>query len=335
MEALRSSTPPLVCLYEDRPYQITGVKILLLSLERHCPRWPIRLQFPGIPNSFRRWLRRFSQVSLHEERLRSEGSFNVKPSVLLDALASGADACLWLDTDILVNGSLDSVAAVPSETIVVAQDPWEYVDGSTHRCAPWGVIPGRSLPGPLNSSVVRVTGHHVALLQAWRKVLVIESYVAESLKPAHRRNQLLLGDQDALSALLASQEFAAVPVARLRHAQDILQHHGAGAYRVKHRWSNLKQGMPLLLHAMGTVKPWRMPDRPSLFCSMRDYYERTYLELSPYVHYARQYRSQLDEDTRWLETQTFTGRVGSIMALNRPELKGVCQATLHRAVSPR
>ena len=83
----------LVCLYEDRPNQVTGLKILLLSLERYCPTWPVRLQFPGIPDSFRAWLRRFSQVSLCEERLPSSGSYNVKPAVLLDGLATGAESC--------------------------------------------------------------------------------------------------------------------------------------------------------------------------------------------------------------------------------------------------
>lgn len=325
----------LVCLYEDRPYQIAGLKILLLSLERHCPSWPIRLRFPGIPGSFRMWLQRFSQVSLHEERLPSGGSYDVKPSVLLDGLATGADACLWLDTDILVNGNLDLIAAAPPQTIIVTQDPWEYVEGSTHRCSPWGLIPGRSLPGPLNSSVLRVTEHHVSLLDAWRQVLLAEPYLAEQAKLALHRSQLLLGDQDALSALLASQEFATTPITWLRHSEDVLQHHGAGAYRIKHRWSNLKNGMPRLIHAMGSVKPWRVPNRPSLFRSLRNYYERTYLELSPYVHYARQYRSLMQEDTCWLDTQTLTGRVGSIIALNRPQLKGIFQATLHGPLSPR
>jgi hypothetical protein len=335
MEALQSSSPFLVCLYEDRPYQIAGLKILLLSLQQHCPSWPIRLRFPNIPTSFRDWLQRVSQVSLYEERLPSSGGYNVKPSVLLDGLATGAEACLWLDTDILVNRNLDFVAAQPPGTIVVTEDPWEYSDGSTHRCASWGLTAGRSLAGPLNSSVIRVTRDHEAFLFAWRQVLLDEAYVAEQSKPVAARNQHLLSDQDALSALLASEAFAAIPVVRLTHSKEILQHHGAGAYRLKHRWSNLKQGMPPLIHAMGSVKPWRMPDRPSLFRSLRDYYERTYLELSPYVHYARQYRPHLDENTSWLDIQTLAGRVGSTIALNRPQLKGTLQSIVHRLLSPQ
>jgi hypothetical protein len=334
MDASRPSSPVLVCLYEDRPYQIAGLKILLLSLERYCPSWPIHLRFPEIPSAFRIWLQRFPQVRLFDERLPSWGSYDVKPTVLLDGLSTQVDACLWLDTDVLINRELTFMAAIPSDTIVVTQDPWEYQDGSRHRCASWGLSEGRSLPGPINSAVVRVTGQHVDLLEAWRKALLLDAYIAEQAKPVASRNHHLLSDQDALSALLASDQFAALPVLRLSHSVDILQHHGAGAYRLKHRWSNLKKGMPRFVHAMGSMKPWRMPDHPSLIRSLRNYYERTYLELSPYVHYARHYRSQLEEDTRWLDIQTIAGRVGTTVAFNQPQLKGAVQATIHSALSP-
>jgi hypothetical protein len=327
--------PPLVCLYEDRPYQIAGVKILLITLEQYCPTWPIRLQFPSAPDSFRAWLKRFPQVSLHEEKLTSGGSFNVKPSVLLDGLASGAEACLWLDTDVLVNGNLDFIAASSPETIVVTQDPWEYEDGSTHRAKAWGLAPGRSLPGPLNSSVVYVTRRHEDLLQAWQRILTTQSYLAEQAKPVDARDRNVLSDQDGLSALLASGEFAEIPVVRLRHATQILQHHGAGAYGLPQRWSNLTLGMPPLIHAMGTVKPWRMPRQPRPLQSTRDYYERTYLELSPYVHFSREYQSLLDEDTDWLQVHTLSGRIGTIIGVNHPALKGAAQSVIHRMFSPR
>jgi hypothetical protein len=325
----------LVCLYEDRPYQVAGLKILLLSLDRYAASWPIRLRFPGVSSEFRQWLSRFSQLTLVEERLALSGSYNVKPSVLLDGLATGAEGCLWLDTDVLVNGSLDFLAEEAAETVIVTQDPWEYVDGSTHRCASWGLSAGRFLPGPLNSAVVRVTQQHKPLLEAWQAVLSMESYLAEQTKPIPMRNRHILGDQDAISALLASVEFADLPVRRLLHASEILQHHGAGAYCLSQRWENLTQGLPPLIHAMGSVKPWKMHSHPSLRGQPRDYYERVYLELSPYVHLARQYRQQLHEPAEWLDVQTVAGRLGSMVAFNRPTLKGSVQAMLHRKFSNR
>jgi hypothetical protein len=159
-EAMEQPIPILICLYEDRPYQIPGLKILLMSLNRHCPTWPIRLRFPAVPDSLRTWLNRVPQITLLEEKLPSGGSYDVKPSVLMDGLASGAETCLWLDTDVLVNRPLEFITASSPETIVVAQDPWEYADGSTHRSKSWGLASGRALPGPLNSSVVYVTRFH-------------------------------------------------------------------------------------------------------------------------------------------------------------------------------
>lgn len=323
----------LVCLYEDRPQQIPGLKILLLTLNRYCPCWPIRLRFPSIPDYFRSWLRRFSQVILLEEELTFRGSFNVKPSVLFDGLANGASSCLWIDTDVLVNGNLDFLTEKSPHSIVVTQDPWQYEKGSTHRASTWGLALGRSLSGPLNSSVVRVTRQHEELLCDWQKLLSTGAYMAEQAKPVDSRDQHMLGDQDGLSALLASEKFATIPVVKLKHATQILQHHGAGAYGPLQRFSNLVKGMPPLIHAMGSIKPWNMPSHPAMIRESRAYYERMYLELSPYVHFARQYREELEEQADWLNVRTLPGRVGSLVALNRPAVKGIFQASLHRALA--
>lgn len=326
--------PPLVSLYEDRAYQLPGLKLLLLSLARYCPSWPVRLRFPAAPESFRNWLRRYPQVELIDQRLDVSGSYNVKPAVLLDALATGAEACLWLDTDVLVNGKLDFLAALDPQTIAVTQDPWEYADGSTHRSRTWELGEGRSLPGPLNSAVVRVTPAHHDLLLAWQDLLGTSRYLAEQAKEVHLRHGHMLGDQDVLSALLASQRFAGIPILLLRHGVEILQHHGAGAYALKHRWRSLAQGLPPLIHAMGSVKPWRMPAHPSPLRAPRDYYERVYLELSPYVHVARGYEDEIAEDDAaesndWLRLHTLAGRVGTVAWMNQPALKGTLQAFLH------
>lgn len=326
---------PLVCLYEDRVYQIPGVKILLLSLARYCPEWPVRLRFPGVPASLRQWLRQYPHVELLDEQLPVSGSFNVKPSVLLDGLQTGAPVCLWIDTDVLINGSLEYLEAIDSRTLVVTQDPWEYADGSTHRSHTWALAFGRPLPGPLNSAVVRITPDHKDLLTAWSSLISSDKYLAEQAKPIPLRNSHMLGDQDVLSALLASAEFAGIPVVRLRHGVQILQHHGAGAYAPMLRWQNLCKGMPALLHAMGTVKPWRMPPHPSPFRNPRDYYERTYLELSPYLHFARQYESQLEENCDWMRMHTLAARVWTLTGMHHPALKGTFQAILHRLANRR
>src|SRR5271163_4645334 len=279
----------LVCLYEDRPQQVPGLKLLVLSLSRHCPTWPILLRFPNIGEDLENWLSRFGNVTICREPLAVFGSYNVKPSVLLDGLSVDKE-CLWLDTDVLVNGDLAPLALEPLETLIVTQDPWEYASGSTHRCGTWSLSAGRDLPGPLNSAVVRVSSRHRILLSTWQRLLSRQDYLSEQRKPVGERNPHMLGDQDALSAIGASLDFSHVPIRRLLHSSEILQHHGAGAYGLRQRYTNLRKGLPPLLHAMGAVKPWRAPNHPKLLGDFRDYYERTYLELSPYVHLASRYR---------------------------------------------
>jgi hypothetical protein len=321
----------LICLYEDRHTHIPGVKLLVLSLTKHCPNWQIRLQFPDAPPSFHAWISRFGRVQLLEGRPKNSGSYNVKPSVLLDGLGTGSEACVWIDTDVIVNGALDNLFSAPPDTLIAAQDPWEYASGSTHRAATWGLAPGRDLPGPLNSSVVRVTSFHTRLLNEWCDILQTEGYLAEQNKAARNRNQHMLGDQDGLSALMATLSFANVPLRRLVHSDEILQHQGPSAYAWRHRQRNLTNGLPPLLHAMGTVKPWRIDNHPSCWKNARNYYERIYLELSPYVYVARQYASALDEPTDWMTVQTLPGRISSTVA-RAPCMAGLSQAMIHRVL---
>jgi hypothetical protein len=156
--------------------------------------------------------------------------------VLLGGLESCAGTCLWLDTDVLVNGDLQFMAAESQETIIVTQDPWEYSEGSTHRFRNWGLVAGRSLPGPLNRAGARVSACHAPLLRSWQALLSTEAYLAQETTPPRQRDQHVLSDQHGLSALLASDEFANLLMRRLLHASEILQHHGAEVSRPKQRW---------------------------------------------------------------------------------------------------
>jgi hypothetical protein len=322
----------IVCLYEDRPQQLPGVKLLLLSLARHCPDWRISLHVPGADQQFLAWVEQFDNLTAHTGRLESSGSFNVKPSVLLQALNNGDDECLWIDTDVLINGNLKELLNEPPEVVIVSQDPWEYASGSTNRARTWKLDAGRILPGPLNSAVVRVTSHHLPLVESWQAILRQDWYQQMQKLPVIGRDQNALGDQDGLSALLASKDFADIPVKRLKHPTEILQHHGAGAFSLQERWQTMMNGLPPLLHAMGTMKPWQMPSNPSLAKDFRTYYERYYLELSPYMYAARQYQAKLGEDREWLQISTGLGRFSHFATMGSPSLQGLTQSSLHRFV---
>jgi len=90
--------------------------------------------------------------------------------------------------------------------------------------------------------------------------------------------------------------------------------------------------LPPLLHAMGSVKPWQMKRSPSLRHDPRSYYERYYLELSPYLHEARRYRFELDEACEWLNiTTVFRPTLAflraSVLSAFRALRKQVCNAS--------
>lgn len=321
----------LACVYEDRVKQLPGVMLLVHTLARYCPDMPIRLRIPDAPLETRNWLRRYPLVTLLDTPLEGRGSYNVKASVLLDGLASGASCCLWLDTDVLINGSLAFIQLVPDDVFVATADPWIYSLGASYRAEMFGLESGRELDGPLNSAVVRVTRQHEPLLRAWAAILKSPDYLAEQSKPVAVRNPLMLGDQDALSALLASKPFALVPVRVLEHPSEILQHHGPGAFGPKARVRLWKNGLPPLLHAMGAVKPWNMSDRPSPRRDFKNYYERLYLESSPYVTVARRYRRLFGADAHWLELQSLISKYSLTLTKNNPVISGTLQATLHQA----
>jgi hypothetical protein len=331
----------IICIYEDRYQQLVGVKLLILSLLKHCPDLKVLLTCPVTDPSFRHWLSFYPQVLLKEEKLVGFGSFNIKPAVLLNALASGNEECIWIDTDIIINGDIIPLLKEPSEVVIVTQDPWEFPSGSSHRAKTFTLEVGRDLEGAFNSGVVRVTSQHIPLLEAWLDLIQFPEYVKQQALPGNLRHFHMTSDQDILSALLASKKFSHVPIKKLRHGREILQHHGAGAYGIAERWSIFFSGLPPLIHAMGSVKPWQMTDnelmiqrldltlKNSLIQNMRLFYEKLYLELSPYVNLAQQYQSSVNEPTEWINKSTLLGKISNFLSFNHPSLRGFVQAELH------
>lgn len=319
----------LIVAYENRAKSIVGLKLLVLSLAKHCKNWPIHIRYPEPPGELRRWLASFSEVTLCEDPIQLDGAgYNIKPTLLLEALTSGARSCCWLDTDLLIKGNIDFLEDISDEELVVTQEPWETPDGSTLRSSTWGLEPGRQLPGPLNSAVIRVTNAHRELLQAWSELLRNAFYQKEQSRPSGQQHPHMISDQDALSALLASDHFSTVPVRRLKHPSEILQHHGAHAYGPRRRFEVLRSGMPPILHAMGASKPWTVEDLP--YHGARMWWERLFQELSPYTHIARGYKPLLDPNERqWLERQTIAGNVCRWISRDNDALRGFTHAMIY------
>src|SRR3954470_9726146 len=214
-----------VCVYEDRPTDAVGVKILVLSLLQHCPGTSIDLQLPFASPDLVRWFEGKPGVRVSTARDPSRSGYQVKARLLLAAPDAGATEAVWLDTDIVVAGDLaGKLAAFPADAIVVAQEYFGAPgQGGSQRTRALGLEPGRRMPDTANSCVVRVTPAHRELLEEWDRLLTSDGYREAQAKQWFERPLHLLGDQDVLTALLGSARFAKTPIGWLRRGSDVAQ----------------------------------------------------------------------------------------------------------------
>lgn len=308
----------ILCTYEDRPTDLTALKLLVLSLARHCPDLRIQVTCPVATPAFTAWMARQPNADLfHRPSLRGRG-FNVKPLLLLEALAHDPEAT-WIDADIIVRSDFRALwPDLPPRAVGATQEfYWGAHQGGTQRTAAWGLDVGRVLPCTVNSCVVRVTHEHRTLLRRWIELLHSPAYRAAQQQPWTRRPVHLLGDQEVLTALLGSREFADVPIRLLRRGAEIVQNGGAAGYTVAERLANVLsgRGLPPLIHAQGR-KPW----------NPAPWHERMHLQLSPYTAEARAYRELLDEDVGWMDVATLPGRVCRLLTGGEPSLQALPMA---------
>ncbi len=97
-------------VYDDRPANVTGVKLAVLALRAHCPTTPVVAWVPGARPELRRWFEGLadrSEVSLRSsvDETLGEG-WDVKPMVLHRLLGEGHDRVVWVDSDVLCTGDL-------------------------------------------------------------------------------------------------------------------------------------------------------------------------------------------------------------------------------------
>lgn len=323
-----SSAPLTFAVYEDRPRAVVGLKLLLASLCRHHPDACVHLFCPCADAAFERWIARRGRIEL-QQRPWAKCGWSIKPTVLLDVLDAGCPDVTWIDSDIIVTGKLTHLLHRddPQVMVVLEETPWGPVPGGTYRTQSWGLPVGRPLPFAVNSGLVRVTSAHRELLAAWQELMKRPDYLqAQSIaypsRPLHLRT-----DQDALEALLGSDSFARVRLHYLRCGVDVVQAVGPSGYAVAHRISSLFNGLPPLVHALG-LKPWSPPAGKGLRTRLSGWYEQVYQELSTYVHVARGYRQELEEDCPWMEVRTTVGRICRAMTWRHPAIQGLPQAAL-------
>ena len=272
----------LLCAFEDRAAHEPGVRLLVRSLFAAMPDARLRLYFDPPDDAFLAWAQGYGGLELRPAQLGEGRGWNVKPSVLLAALDDGEQAAVWLDADLIINGDFRAVfRAVAPQSLIVAEEA-RWGAGGNHgsaRTRSWDMPVGRDLPGVLNSCVIRVTPHHRALLEDWRELLRTRDYIAAQAQPWSDRPAHLLGDQDALTALLGSVRHADIPIHILRRGADIIQDFGPFGFTLAERLLVRRRGLPCFLHAQGS-KPWlEQPHGEGPLQSL----QRAYRDTSPYT----------------------------------------------------
>lgn len=323
----------VICIHEDRLYNLVGLKLAVLSIQTHHPELTIIISCPNPPDELVSWVNNLLKVTLISCPEYGKLGWNVKPSLLLRLLESGYANVIWIDSDIILrNRIITDITEHNSNTLVVAEEPyWGQLQGGSFRTLAWGLKIGRSLKSTVNTGIVRVTNLHIPLLQAWIKMLNHHVYLSAQKMPALHRPLHMIGDQEVLTALICSDIFKNIPVVMLTRGGDIAQCFGAAGYTPYERFKNvLSLKTPSLFHAMGP-KPWLKENLPpSLFnkdrkflLNLRDYYEYVSLEVSPYMIVARKYSKQINEDTSWMHSRTFAGKFMNLIGLNNANLIGL------------
>jgi hypothetical protein len=332
----------IVCIAEDRTSFEPAIKLLLMSLTDHCGKTEVHLFHPNASNGFSSWLSNQSYVYHHTEPLPNAHEFNVKPQAMLHLLDRGHDNVLWIDSDIIVTSDISTLLnPLDYNTLAIAEEAlWTpHDDRAAWRARKWGFKVGRILPFALNSGVVRVTRTHRRLLERWQTLLASTDYREVQQRPWHSRPLHMMGDQDVLTALLTSEEFADIPLKILARGTEIIQYFGPYGYTLRERWSHTFRTGPAFVHSQGPDKPWTTNWQHS---SPKQYFNAVYLDLSPYTLAASSYADRMDDDLSWMRAHfVLTSLLRSVgfwraplIGLPLAALADFYRKTLRRASNP-
>lgn len=288
---------PTVLLHQDRPEHTPGLRLAVASIRATCPDLPVRVSCPGASDELMKWLAGAGVRADDDPRFANLG-WNVKPELLLWALADGCSRVLWIDADIVVTRRPERAIAQPPSVFVATEEfALGQEQGSQIRTQGWGLSPGRAYPHTVNTGVLMVSAQHRDVLERWAAMLQSDEYVAAQGRPAMERPLHMVSDQDVLTALLGSAPFAHTDVHLLRRGLDIAQCAGPAGYTPHERLASLGRRSPALYHSVG-VKPWEHGADwrygTTRRARARAGYEDLHLRLSPYTVVAHRFADAAD-----------------------------------------
>ena len=213
----------------------------------------------ALSHAFDAWLHAQPNASRVELTNVTGTTWNIKPSVLLELLDSHPDV-VWLDSDIIVAGDIERSPQRPAAGCSRCRRG--NLLGSAPRRRFQDLVRGgwsRHAHLRLHHQQRRASCHARSSARCWRRgsrCSPIPAYLQAQAGPWYERPLHMVGDQEALTGLLGSAEFAHLPIRFLQRGSVIAQCFGpAGLHAVGAGAGPLCTGGPALIHAMGP-KPW-------------------------------------------------------------------------------
>jgi lipopolysaccharide biosynthesis glycosyltransferase len=320
----------IICVNEDREAWEPSLRVLLTSLRLHCPGVAISLFYPFASQAFLQWLSAYPQVRLQANRLRNGYGWNVKPQAIMQLLDAGFEEVIWIDSDVFVTKDIRPLFRALDEAVFVATEQMlgpdrQHADGAGLRAQLWQLSVSRFFPTGLNSGVLRATRQHYRLMERWWELLQSDSYQSCQRKEWRKRPVHMLGDQDVLTALLTSTEFAHIPVKVLRRSKHIVQFDGVWGYTTAERLRNLLGDGPTFIHCMGS-KPWVTRWKSERRNRLSEYLKMVYLDVSPYTLSTAKFKEDLGCDTNWIHAHYKFSAILRLLAMQHPALTGLPMA---------
>lgn len=276
-------TPRAVMCYEDRKSHETGIKLLILSFTSYHSDIDFYAFVPNASEKFLKWCAGRDVKCIQESPSKQSG-FNIKPDLLLWGLDKGYERVTFIDADIILTRALPKFFMDPAEDAIIASQtaPLNKVRTKV-RTDFWGFKQGRRFIRDPSGCFLSASKKHRSLLNSWAKLLTDERYLSAKNLQDEKTLIPVRGDDEVLSALLGSEQYAHLKLVFLNSTSQIAQCGTPGSYTVHSRLRSLLGHKPYLIHAVGN-KPW-LREEP--------YYKH------PYSIEARAYANQLDEECNW------------------------------------
>jgi hypothetical protein len=316
----------IVCIHENRRSEEPGLRLLICSLAQHCPDVGVALFTSDLSDGFLEWASRKVNIVHHGEALDRELYWSVKHAILKYCITDlGFSEVVWLDSDIFVTQDLKKLFShhAPGSISITQETRWGITphDDNALRCRLWGFEPGRFHPFALNTCVIRVSRDHLDLLKRWQELNESAEYKNASNLPFGERLPHVRGDQELLTALLASKEFSHIPIDYMELGQDIVHCFGLKAFSLSDRFTWMTKGKPTFIHAQRN-KPWDPDDagKPAL----QKYYE----SILPNYVLAPSILERCGEKADWTQQRSGFSAAAQALGFGYPPLIGIFCATL-------